>query len=116
MAFARSLKPNSLIPSIATPYPGTELYEMAKQDGFIQSDLDWAEFFHQSPKMGLSKDIPPERFQLLKDRFLKTSDSYNGWSLRAGMVRRGSVLLLRDPRTFAKKLVRRMLPASGAAV
>ncbi len=116
MAFARSLNPNSLIPSIATPYPGTELFEMAKKDGFIQSDLDWAEFFHQSPKMGLSKDIAPDRFAKLKDRFLKTSDSYNGWSLRTGMVRRGSVLLLRDPRTFAKKLVRRMLPTSGATV
>ncbi len=116
MAFARSLNPNSLIPSIATPYPGTELFKMAQQDGFIQSDLDWAEFFHQSPKMGLSKEISPERFLDLKDRFLKVSDSYNGWSLKKGMVRRGSVLLLRDPRTFARKLVRKMLPASGATV
>lgn len=116
MAFAKALKPNSLIPSIATPYPGTELFEVAQRDGFIQSDLDWAEFFHQSPKMGLSRGIAPERFARLKDRFLGVSDSYNGWSLRIGMVRRGSVLLLRDPRTFARKLVTKMAAATGATV
>ena len=116
MKFARDLKPNSLIPSIATPYPGTELYEVAKKDGFIQSDLDWAEFFHQSPKMGLSRAIEPQRFMRLKDRFLNTSDDYNTWKVKMGMVRRGSVLLLRDPRTFALKLVRKMMPAAGPAV
>jgi radical SAM superfamily enzyme YgiQ (UPF0313 family) len=113
MAFAHGLKPNSLIPSIATPYPGTELFEVAQREGFIQSDLDWAEFFHQSPKMGLSKDISHEDFMDLKDRFLKDSDRYNTTQLKLGMIRRGSVLLLRDPRTFARKFVRKMLPAVG---
>jgi hypothetical protein len=53
--FAKSLKPDRIIFSIVTPYPGTELYEYCLQafPGKIPKNTTWEEFFHQSGKIVL---------------------------------------------------------------
>lgn len=41
--FARQLKPDYMQFSLATPYPGTELYQQAKEHGWIEAQ-DWSDF------------------------------------------------------------------------
>lgn len=40
--------------NIVTPYPGTELYEVAKKKGVLPEGLEWGDFFHKSEKINLS--------------------------------------------------------------
>lgn len=54
--------------SIATPYPGTELYEICESEGLIPENVDWSTFFHQSPNMFFSKHLSKnETLQLIKE-------------------------------------------------
>jgi len=41
--FAKSLRADTIQCSIATPYPGTEYYDMAKKNGWLKSD-NWSNF------------------------------------------------------------------------
>lgn len=49
--------------NIVTPYPGTELYEIAKDKKLLPENIDWSDFFHQSEKVNLSS--------MHRDEFLK---------------------------------------------
>ena len=40
----REIKPTTLFVSTAVPYPGTELWELMRQDGLIEPGADWEEF------------------------------------------------------------------------
>ncbi|MDD5449062.1 MAG: radical SAM protein [Candidatus Omnitrophica bacterium] len=51
------LRPDYSCWSIATPYPGTELYEMASQGGFLNSKPDWGGLFHHSSETYMSRHI-----------------------------------------------------------
>ena len=53
ISLAKSLDPDYLMFTVATPYPGTPLYEMARQEGFVQGDY-WREF-----TLGLTNDRLP---------------------------------------------------------
>lgn len=53
--FATSLEPSEVIFSIATPYPGTELFDVCKDMGVLPASINWEEFFHQSPNVILNK-------------------------------------------------------------
>ena len=46
--------------SISTPYPGTELFDIYKNDGLLPGNMNWAKFFHQSKDMYLTKDYSRE--------------------------------------------------------
>lgn len=74
--FAISLKPSSLTLSILTPYPGSEIYEQAKNLNLIPSDVSYSDYYHQSPKMGLM-DLDSEKFEILKQHLIKKVDQYN---------------------------------------
>ena len=43
--------------SIVTPYPGTELYDMAQAQGTLTGGGDWSYCFHHSPQVHISKHI-----------------------------------------------------------
>ena len=44
------IKPDHAIWSILTPYPGTEIWDMARKQGLVSLDTDWARFFHHSSR------------------------------------------------------------------
>ncbi|NIP66712.1 hypothetical protein GWO18_01135 [Candidatus Bathyarchaeota archaeon] len=58
--FANELDPDYAQFSIATPYPGTELYEMANEDGLIKTQ-DWSRYTVMKPiiatKEFMAKDV-----------------------------------------------------------
>lgn len=46
----KEIKPDHAIWSILTPYPGTEIWDMAQKRGLVSIDTDWASFFHHSSR------------------------------------------------------------------
>ena len=62
MDFIPKLKPDSVIFSIFTPYPGSEIYDECMKEGIIDGEFDLALYNHQSPLNCFTKHIPKERF------------------------------------------------------
>jgi len=79
--FATGLRPDFLVLSILTPYPGTEIHDSARKRGLIGAELSYSDYFHQSPRMGLM-DIPPDVFDALRKRVFARVDAYNRSLLR----------------------------------
>ena len=42
--FAKKIKPDTAAFFVATPYPGTEFYEQAKEKGYLRKDVKWSDF------------------------------------------------------------------------
>jgi len=77
MNFIPKLKPDSVIFSIFTPYPGSDIYEECKREGIIEGDFDLSLYNHQSPLNCFTKNIPRERFYELRKKAVKFVDNYN---------------------------------------
>ena len=75
--FIPKLKPDSVIFSIFTPYPGSDIYEECKKEGIIDGEFNLALYNHQSPVNCFTKSIPRERFYELRNKAMKFVDSYN---------------------------------------
>ncbi|MFC1668266.1 B12-binding domain-containing radical SAM protein [Chlamydiota bacterium] len=98
MNFIKRLEPDHVIASIVTPYPGTKMYEDAIDDGLIENEDLWEDFFHQSPKMGLTKDR--EGFNLIAQEILQEVERYNkafGRRLKKKMRQ-----FIRNPKAISK--------------
>lgn len=57
VALMEELDPQYAVFSVATPYPGTELYDICKNENLLPPNPDWSRFFHQSPDMFLTKNL-----------------------------------------------------------
>ena len=77
MDFIPELRPDSVIFSIFTPYPGSDIYEECKREGIIDGDFDLSLYNHQSPLNCFTKNIPKERFYELRNKAMKFVDNYN---------------------------------------
>ncbi len=85
MDFIPKLKPDNVIFSIFTPYPGSDIYNECKDKGIIKDEFDLTLYNHQSPLNCFTKNIPKERFYELKKKAFKFVDNYN----RKAKFRRG---------------------------
>ena len=54
LRFAEALDVDTLVLSVVTPYPGTEIYELFRQHGIVKDVEDYSDFYHHSPMMGLT--------------------------------------------------------------
>ena len=77
MDFIPKLRPDSVIFSIFTPYPGSDLYYECKDSGIIDKDFDLALYNHQSPLNCFTNNIPKQRFYELRNNAMKFVDRYN---------------------------------------
>lgn len=57
------MDPDTIIYSLFTPYPGTQLFEDLKASGIISDDFDIALYNHQSPNNYFCLGIPKEKFR-----------------------------------------------------
>lgn len=60
---AKKLNCDTMAFFIASPYPGTEFYRIAKEQGYLRPDLDWADFIlvgNNKPPLNLP-DLPAEK-------------------------------------------------------
>jgi radical SAM superfamily enzyme YgiQ (UPF0313 family) len=85
MDFIPKLKPDGVIFSIFTPYPGSDIYNECKDKGIIEGEFDLVLYNHQSPLNCFTKNIPKERFYELRKKASKFVDNYN----RKAKFRRG---------------------------
>jgi len=85
MDFIPKLKPDGVIFSIFTPYPGSDIYNECKEKGIIKGEFDLALYNHQSPLNCFTKNIPRERFYELRKEAFSFVDKYN----RKAKFRRG---------------------------
>lgn len=69
--------PQVAIFSIATPYPGTELYKICQSENILPKNLRWDSFFHQSPDIHLSYKISKDAFSEIVKKTSKVFDRHN---------------------------------------
>ena len=77
LAAIRKIKPDRLVYSTFTPYPGTENFEFCKEKGVIDNHYDISLHHHQSPVNCFSANIPPDRFRTLVSKIEKMVDKTN---------------------------------------
>ncbi|WP_423223540.1 B12-binding domain-containing radical SAM protein [Candidatus Amarolinea aalborgensis] len=85
--FMQEIKPNHIIMSIFTPYPGTPQHEVAKRLNLLPAKIDWSRFSHQSPENHFVQNISRERFsEIVTDMMAFVDDINNGWQLKVQRV------------------------------
>jgi len=68
--FSRRLKLDYAQFSVATPYPGTELYDMARRDNLLLTE-DWSHYTAGRPVMATKNLSPHEIQKLFKEAYIK---------------------------------------------
>jgi len=102
LTLAKRCRPDNLVLSILTPYPGTEIYEQAVEEGRIKPSGDWEVYYHQSPEMGLW-DMSPDEENRLKEESMKEVARYNASLLR--LAHRFWAIFRKNPGSALRKAV-----------
>jgi anaerobic magnesium-protoporphyrin IX monomethyl ester cyclase len=98
VSFMKQLNPRSAILSVATPYPGTELYDICMSEGLLSNNIDWSTFFHQSPDMYLTKKMTrSEAIELIKD-VERIFEAHNNRKMKE--------LIRKDPLWIARRIIK----------
>ena len=71
------LDPQYAVFSVATPYPGTELYSICQNEKLLPDSLDWSTFFHQSPEMFLTNKLTREQTKKIIEEVAKKFVAHN---------------------------------------
>ncbi|MDD5194124.1 MAG: radical SAM protein [Candidatus Omnitrophica bacterium] len=104
----RRLRSDSSCFCIATPYPGTELYDFALQNGILPVTQDWSSFFHHSPEMLLTKSVEHRAFNALINKIQNKIDKDRIWNYRKMVIKRRLKLAVCHPLEFIKKAARKV--------
>ncbi len=83
---------DTIMLSIFTPYPGSELFEVCKELGVVDDDFDITLHNHQSPENCFTAYIPPERFRVLVREaaaIVGRKNNRSRWRRIGLMLRRG---------------------------
>ncbi len=78
----------------------TEIHDLARKQGLIAA-VPYSDYFHQSPRMGLT-DMPPERFDAVREKAFSQVDAYNRSLLRK--AQRFFLILTQNPKAAVEKL------------
>ena len=71
---------DTVIYSIFTPYPGTEAFDLCRQNGLIGDDFDVSLYNHHSPANCFCIRLAPERFREMVSRAERMADRRNKWN------------------------------------
>jgi len=77
LKFMKELKPDWAYVSIFTPYPDTELFNLCREKGLIQGQVDYGRYTHQIPHLPFTEKIPKERSDEIARHLLKEFHKYN---------------------------------------
>lgn len=89
ISFMKELNPFHSFLSVATPYPGTELFDMYKREGLLPDNIEWAKFFHQSKDMYLTTKYSREEVS----KIITNAETEVGKNNRKNIMK----LVLADP-------------------
>jgi hopanoid biosynthesis associated radical SAM protein HpnJ len=99
--FAREVNPHTLQVSVAAPYPGTELYRQAKENGWLPPDDDGATLVSDSGTQLAALDYP----HLGHTEILgSVDDFYKRFYFRAPKIAEMSAEMLRHPSMAVRRL------------
>ena len=84
----KEIDPPIAFPHIVTPAPGTELNKIALDMGLITPDFAIENFYHESPEMCLSVEIPQEKKRAIIYKTLKVFAEHNKRHFRRDLIRR----------------------------
>ncbi len=88
IAFMEEIDPEITFPYIVTPAPGTELYNIASEMGLVDKNSKLEDFYHESPEMCLSKNIPEDERKKIIDKTLHTFAVHNKKKFVKDLLRR----------------------------
>ena len=94
----KELDPQTAFFSIATPYAGTELYDICRSEGLLPENIDWSRFFHQSLDMCFTRNLTTEEFQKIIQKAEKLFKEHN--------LRKKRRLLLSDLPYVIERLIK----------
>ena len=94
----KELDPRMAVFSIATPYPGTELYDICVSEGLLPKKIDWGTFFHQSPDMYLTNNLTKEETSKIIEEVEKIFEEHNSKKWRK--------ILLSDPLYVIRRVIK----------
>lgn len=94
----KELDPRMAVFSVATPYPGTELYDICVSEGLLLEKIDWSTFFHQSPDMYLTKNLTKEETSKIIEEVEKIFEEHNSKKWRK--------ILLSDPLYVIRRVIK----------
>jgi len=77
LSLIRSIRSDSIILSIFTPYPGTETFEQCRQLNLVDDSFDVSLYNHQSPDNHFTAHIDKGRFHKLTNDIIKVVDRKN---------------------------------------
>jgi radical SAM superfamily enzyme YgiQ (UPF0313 family) len=101
IAFAREVNPHTIQVSVAAPYPGTELYRQAMDNGWLPADSDGATLVSESGTQLAALSYPG----LNRTEILDSVDAfYKRFYFRAGKIAEMSAEMARSPQVAARRL------------
>jgi hopanoid biosynthesis associated radical SAM protein HpnJ len=99
--FAREVNPHTLQVSVAAPYPGTELYRQAVENGWLPEDTDGAALVSENGTQLAALSYP----ELSRTEILDSVDAfYRRFYFRAGKIAEMSAEMFRSPQVAARRL------------
>jgi len=108
--FMKRLGSQNICFSKATPYPGTELYDMCVSEGLLGTDLDWSAFFHQSDAIHIMKHLSRDEYHSIAMEISREVDHYNqrAWARKnvaspVKLAGKAARYLFTDPKAFLRK-------------
>jgi hopanoid biosynthesis associated radical SAM protein HpnJ len=101
IAFAREVNPHTLQVSVAAPYPGTELYRQAQENGWLPPPCEGASLVSESGTQLAALSYP----ELGHSEILDSVDAfYKRFYFRAGKIAEMSAEMVRSPQLAARRL------------
>jgi hopanoid biosynthesis associated radical SAM protein HpnJ len=101
IAFAREVNPHTIQVSVAAPYPGTELYRQAMDNGWLPADSDGAALVSENGTQLAALSYP----NLNRTEILDSVDAfYKRFYFRAGKIAEMSAEMARSPQLAARRL------------
>jgi hopanoid biosynthesis associated radical SAM protein HpnJ len=99
--FAREVNPHSLQVSVAAPYPGTELYRQAVEQGWLPEDADGAALVSEDGSQLAAVSYPHLGHTEILD---SVDEFYRRFYFRAGKLAEMSAEMLRRPDMAARRM------------
>jgi len=99
--FAREVNPHTIQVSVAAPYPGTELYRQAKENGWLPDDDEGTTLVSDSGTQLAALSYP----ELGRTEILDSVDAfYKRFYFRAGKIAEMSAEMFRSPAMATRRL------------
>jgi len=100
---------DSVIWSILTPYPGTEIWEIGKAQGVIPERPNWDNYFHHFNQGSVFKTMPREKWDQMLELIDKEQKRHNH-RLAFGRAVYLAGRVIKDPRKIIKFIIKKCCP------